>query len=84
MTHTEDHTDKRWPVWAKTLATIATVVVLAGVALSCYAIYAGFERGEEKREAQNQTRIERERIMQNALRQYRNAAREHFEVTPLP
>ncbi len=66
-----DSHDERWPVWAKLLATIATVIVLAGIGLTCYAIYAGFERGEEKREAQNQTRIERERIFQDALRQYR-------------
>lgn len=70
--HVENQDDARWPVWAKLLATIATVIVLAGVGLTCYAIYAGFERGEEKREAQNQTRIERERIFQDALRQYRD------------
>lgn len=63
--------ERWWRVVASIGATIAAVAVIAAICLGALAAWQGYERGREKRDAQNQTAIEREHIMQDALRQYR-------------
>lgn len=49
------------------LAILAVLCVVALVGLAGHAIYQGYERGEQKREAQNDTKIAKERLLQRAI-----------------
>ena len=60
-----------WDKWWRIIATFLIVAGVAGCVLLGFMAYNAYERGEQKREAENNTKIEREIIMQDALRQYR-------------
>lgn len=60
---------------ARLFGTLAVLIALAVVALASHAIYSGYVRGEHRRAAENDTRIQREHLMRDALRAYEQRAK---------
>jgi hypothetical protein len=71
MSAEDEPPSKRENFYTNLAAIVTTICVLALLALAGHQIYTSIERGNDRREAENQTKIEREITMQEALRAYR-------------